>query len=211
MRNCTIEEGVNDRNLELISELINTLDYILFYGTLLGVTRSGVTIPGDDDIDIIMKIEDRDKVISLIISAGFPVELNSWPNNISECFLQCKLKNEFGVGFVDFYFVSELGSHMIDSWSFWGMPANPLCYIKIDRKWLIDVDLLPFGGSKIKVPKERKHVLEYLYGSSWSQPLKKGDLYLTIPFRGRPYHFFGYKKLIAITYMKILRLVSGWF
>lgn len=211
MRNCSIEDGVNDRNLEIVSELLINLDYIIFYGTLLGVTRAGATIPGDDDIDIIMKIEARDEVLRLLKNAGHAVELNEWPNNKSNSFLQCSFENEFGAGYVDFYFIAEKENYFVDSWSFWGMDKNPLCYIKIDKDWLYEIDLLPFRNSKLKVPKARKRVLEFLYGTSWSQPVKKGDSYLTIPFRGKPYQVFGRYKILALVYMKIIRTFFGLF
>ena len=45
---------------------INQLDYYLAYGTLIGAIRDGNQIPWDYDIDTLVKIDDRERLISVL-------------------------------------------------------------------------------------------------------------------------------------------------
>jgi phosphorylcholine metabolism protein LicD len=49
----------NRDNLITISKLLEDIDYFIFFGTLLGLTRGQDLIEGDDDIDIFVPIENQ--------------------------------------------------------------------------------------------------------------------------------------------------------
>jgi hypothetical protein len=102
-----ISKGVNDENLSIITSILDGVPHIPFYGTLLGLVREGVTIPGDDDVDLIIQLVHRNRVLALFQEAGLNVNLDIWPNNVSNCFFQIELNNKFGSGFIDIYFVES--------------------------------------------------------------------------------------------------------
>jgi hypothetical protein len=202
-----IPAGVNDQNLTRITSILEDILYIPFYGTLLGLIRDGATILGDDDVDLVIRIEDRDRVISLLNAAGIDIQLEKWPNNIDRCFLQTKLQTATSTGYVDIYFVESFNNKLIDRWSFWGKPHVRPCYTKFPKEWLFDTIDLQFQGKNIRVPKDSENTLRYLYGKSWRKPAKKGISYLTMPVYGRPCQFYNRKKIFAKLYLKFIKII----
>ena len=59
--NISVEE--NEDNLFYFSKLFKNVEYFIFFGTLLGITREKGIIDGDDDIDFYVNLKDRSKLI----------------------------------------------------------------------------------------------------------------------------------------------------
>ena len=49
-------DDINSTNLDEIRPLINNLDYVMFFGTLLGFVRNDSIIQDDDDIDFALNL-----------------------------------------------------------------------------------------------------------------------------------------------------------
>ncbi|MDB4122137.1 LicD family protein [Octadecabacter sp.] len=202
-----ISKGVNDENLSIITSILDGVPHIPFYGTLLGLVREGVTIPGDDDVDLIIESVHRNRVLALFQEAGLNVNLDIWPNNVSNCFFQIELNNKFGSGFIDIYFVESRKGFLIDRWSFWGTPTVPQCYTKFPKRWLFETKTMKFKDIYIQIPRESESVLNYLYGHSWVTPHSKGTAYKTFPLAGRPHQAFNKWKIFSNLYLRILRFI----
>ena len=59
-------ESINSKNLKVVTNQLETLDYFIFFGTLLSFMRNDQLINRDDDIDIMVNINDKIKLLELL-------------------------------------------------------------------------------------------------------------------------------------------------
>lgn len=201
--------GVNDENLKYVMRILGDLPLVAFYGTLLGIIREGATLKNDDDVDLVCDIKFREEIIERLQAEGCSCDLEIWPNNLSKNFLQTKISNKLGIGYVDIYFIEKRGEDYFDRWSFWGYPKNESMYIRFPAVWITDFTVWLFEDIEVKIPKNPDAVLEFLYGKNWKVPKTKGRDYVTIQFRGKPLHIPRPFTNIARLYNKILKLLGG--
>ena len=70
-----------------VNKLNDVVQYAVFFGTLLGIYRNKNLIKGDDDIDFLIHIEDKQKIINIFKNSK--LEINQELNiNQSKYFLQ---------------------------------------------------------------------------------------------------------------------------
>ena len=81
------EAWKNEENIVLISKALKAVQPIPAYGTLLGITRDGSAIDGDDDVDFWIAKSRRAETISLLENTTFKVDFSD-ENNHSDYFLQ---------------------------------------------------------------------------------------------------------------------------
>ena len=67
----------NESNLVFFSKLLINVEYFIFFGTLLGITRENRLIDGDDDIDFYVNFKDRDQLIQNLKQNNVDVDLYS--------------------------------------------------------------------------------------------------------------------------------------
>ena len=185
--NLPVSKDVNNSNLIFVSNLLQDIRYVAFYGTLLGLIRDGSTIAGDDDIDIVIHNLDRTRLMSLLSDAkqkyaGHQFEITVY----SDRFVQVATESEYGRGLIDFYICKSKNSDLYDEWSFWGLSANRFFSVKFPLAWLDEVRQIDLLGSFINVPKDYHAALQFLYGSDWKRPRVKGKEYVLIPWCHRP-------------------------
>ena len=98
----------NRDNLITISKLLEDIDYFIFFGTLLGLTRGQDLIEGDDDIDIFVPIENRNLIIHKITSIdAFKINFDKSFNKF-EYFMQVESSVNNRHSLIDFYFFELL-------------------------------------------------------------------------------------------------------
>ena len=54
-----------------VNKLNDVVQYAVFFGTLLGIYRNKNLIKGDDDIDFLIHIEDKQKIINIFKNSKF--------------------------------------------------------------------------------------------------------------------------------------------
>jgi len=198
MNNFTERDLNNKRNLFEIANLISDLDYLIFFGTLLGIVRFKSPIQGDDDIDFLINKKDFSKLKKIMNENKFAI-----------------VKED--ADYIGFNKVSLSEAHTIDFYGFdideefiWlnkTFYAN--CLIKLDRhKLKIPQDIIfetYTNNLNLKIPKHPKKVLEYIYGEKWEIDLKKNIEYFIYFKKNIP--VITYNK-VQINFLYFVRLIS---
>lgn len=147
-QNRHIEDLILFKNL--IEEV--AIDYVIYFGTLLGARRNGALIPWDDDVDFVL-YGNLSKVSSL--------ELLLKDSQF------IKIRHE---GDIVTYKKSEV---RFDLYIFNSKPMHYRCndYI-IPKKYLKSTDCIEMYGVDFSSPTNVDGVLEQLYGKNWKIPKK---------------------------------------
>ena len=177
----------NDENIILIAKALKAVQPIPFYGTLLGLTRDGSAIDGDDDVDFWIAKSKRSEAISLLENTPFEVDFSD-ENNHSDYFLQATRNIGSTTTYVDFYFyeASQDGTVVVDKFNFtahWTLPANEL-HVPTDLVFPLKPEV--FGDVELYMPANKQALCKLLYGEGWSRPLAKGEDYTTGIINNKP-------------------------
>jgi len=132
----------------------NNIELILFYGSLLGYTRNNDFIEGDDDIDVIVNIDDYDKVLKII------------SNNKLYCNICNKHIIQLNYNQVpfDIYFFEKFHDHIHIYWD---------GGINIDNKEIFPLKNVVFKNQSIMIPNNIEHLCYLIYGDNWKIPTEK--------------------------------------
>jgi predicted nucleotidyltransferase len=95
------------KTLKHIVKILNNSDitWAVAFGTLLGLKREGNPIANDDDIDILVPIEEREKLVKLVRNHGLKI---GWSSKI-----MIKIENK-GFAPIDFYFTKQYNKNGYD-------------------------------------------------------------------------------------------------
>lgn len=192
--NITLED--NEKNLIFFSKILQNIEYFIFFGTLLGITRQKGLIDGDDDIDFYVNFKDRPKLIKDLKNNNIEVDLTLEVNK-NDRFLQVKRNIDNKNLIVDFYFYETdiENDNIIEKWNFEGGTNNPLKHLRIPKIFIFPLKKILFKNVEIAVPKESESICEFLYGTNWKKKLKKDKEYKIKVIDGIP-HFFFIKKFL---------------
>ena len=148
--------GALQRLNALLSNHITFL--IPAYGTLLGLTRDGVPIDNDDDLDFWILPNDKPVLKKILIESGYTLgetDEASFVNFYDYSGIQS-----------DFYILEDHDDHFIDRWSFWGRTDN---YTRLAKDFLLPLETL----NGCSLPKERENLVKYLYGERYKEKMRK--------------------------------------
>ena len=165
----------------------NKIEHFVFFGTLLGLCRSGKPIVGDDDVDFYVNHKHYEQVQVLIQSLGFSIDYDSFPNN-SDRFMQVHGEISGLEVRVDFYFYDTDSDEnfVLDHWNFVAQPKNKAKVLKIPKPLIFPLARTPYEGMSVAVPKFGAIICEFLYGENWRVPQKKFVDYKIDVLGGRP-------------------------
>lgn len=201
-------DKINLGNLLDISKVLKRYEYSVYKGTLLGLTRDGGVIKGDDDVDILTDIKNRSVIKKEILKLKkFRINNKVSSNYFIQFVNEKKIKS-----FVDVYFFinKNENNYIIEKHNFLSFVNNKKYEIHIPKKLIF-----PTKKSKsfkdVKLPNNPKGLCEYLYGESWVKPIKKNSGYRVEIIKNKPFIIqrskFGYltryiKQLISNNFKK---------
>ncbi len=157
-----INRDIAAENLKIFYNIIKSagFNYGLIFGTLLGAIRENNFIEQDEDTDIFVLKEDKNKFVELLpVFKKSGLETVRYGNNL----LSMMRKNEY----IDIYFFEEK--------NYWFKKIRTF-----DNKYNIKASFLnkPVGysflGMNILIPNNPEKVLEKFYGKNWRIPKPEG-------------------------------------
>lgn len=145
-------------NLSLLKHICNThnLEFILFFGTLLGAVREHDFISHDEDIDIVLPITDLERfkdILFILRENGFEVVRFE-----RRGFMSIMRKGEY----IDIYFFTPYAKDR--------RLATCICEL-CEVKYINNTTQIEFQGESYTVPKESEDLLNFLYGKDWRTPI----------------------------------------
>ena len=71
MEKKKLSQDINFSTLKIVSNLLQDVEYCVFFGTALGLCRDNNVIKGDDDIDLLLHSKDSKRVHKIFTNYGF--------------------------------------------------------------------------------------------------------------------------------------------
>ena len=160
-----IDKKIAFDNLKVVAEIMNKSDlkWGPVYGSLLGIIRDNDFITWDEDIDLFILEEDKEKFLPFLFefqNAGFEV-IRHWRCGL----ISIKRNGEY----IDFYFPKLIAEGV----------RSTIGVAYLFDKYLNDTIVWDFKGIKLNIPREYEEFLEFQYGD-WRTPVKYADF--NLPF-----------------------------
>ena len=171
----TSKKNIQKQNLENlleVSRIIRNIEYFIFYGTLLGITRDNNVIKGDDDVDFMVSYNSK-KLLLKKMNLIKTFELNK---KVSNNYFAQYIKIKKGIKtFVDFYFyLNEFKKdYIVEKHNWLGHISDKRFALHFPKKMIFPIN----KNGEFNIPKNSKASCQYLYGKTWSIPLKKNINY----------------------------------
>lgn len=134
----------------------HNINFIPFYGTLLGIIREKDFIKNDDDVDILMDFDDYERLKNMITEEKIKTK------RYTERIIQLYLPNKLGP--IDIYTYHKLEKDILIKWD--GM----LLYSKED---IFPLNKITFKGFEIDIPCNSHKILKETYGKNYLTPISK--------------------------------------
>lgn len=137
----------------------NNIEFIVFYGTLLGIIRNNDFIEDDDDIDILVSIDNYEKILDIITNQKIKTGI------VNESIIQLTLPT--GEGPIDIYFYHKINNKdILIKWD------GDLLY---SQKDIFPVKKIKFKNKQILIPSNSHNILKETYGKNYLIPMKKNE------------------------------------
>ena len=166
-----INREISKENLLLLKKCFDAanVNFGLIYGTLLGAVREKNFIEHDEDTDVFVLYEDREKIFNLLFQLR---ELGFDVGRLNNELMSIIKDGEY----IDIYFYKIKNSKTRECDGY-----------VIESNILENLEDYPFLGHTFKVPKNPKKLLTLLYGKNWmivdkNAKAQNYGLYLRIKF-----------------------------
>lgn len=156
-----IDEPKAKENLLLLNKLAkeNSFKFVLFFGSLLGAVREKGLIKHDEDIDVIILSEDKDKFLNFLhVIRPFGFELIRYDRRGD---LYSIMRNG---EYIDIYVMFEIYPGVRGTGGF-----------LYPEKYMKNLTQYELFGDKFWVPIDYEEALTFTYGETWRTPIKYAD------------------------------------
>lgn len=173
-----IDKEIAFENLKVVAKIMNKsgLNWGPVLGSLLGIIRDNDFITWDEDIDLYILDEDKERFLPLLFefkAAGFDV-IRYWRCGL----VSIKRNGEY----IDFYFLKKVGTNI----------RCAVGEVFFFEKYFQHLTKYNFKGIELSVPEDYEEYLEFRYGD-WRTPVQYADFEMDF------YHKW---KMIILLYIK---------
>ncbi len=137
----------------------NNVEYFACAGTILGAVRHNKIIPWDDDLDVIVDINERDRLTNIVfpelIKRGFKIERGNITNNYRV------LKDNSTYPFMDVFFYKDYGKYIIPYSMYYGLIYPKEVYLP--KKIIYPLKRYKLGNIQIQGPNDAVKYLKQIY------------------------------------------------
>lgn len=149
------DKDITNAYKEFMNALEGKFNPIMIFGTLLGYIRENKFIDGDNDVDLLIHINDKENIHKHLRSKGYRLRI------VNKYFTQVYI-NKLPIEFY-FYWLDNKGRF---TQGFDGPPKR-YCYSTED---IFPTKQVKFNGYNIYIPNKPEIVLEKVYGKEWYIP-----------------------------------------
>lgn len=161
---------------------LNQFEYVPFFGTLLGIIRDNNFLKNDDDVDFLINIKSKQRLIHQLKDSKIEIDFQAFENS-QEYFLQGIYNNNSQQCYVDFYFYEEHDKKNILLKSLHGPYQNDKKnWIIFKKEFIFPLNEKKYKNHKIFIPNKPDKILKFLYGKNWKIKLEKGNYFHYIIF-----------------------------
>lgn len=182
-----VSVATNRANLCYVAGILNAanIEWAIFFGTLLGITRQSDILQNDDDIDIY--IPDYHRIALLNLLKRLKIDITNGAPNHTPHFLQIKRSHNGEAGFIDFYFYSKDSKRevLIDRWNMLGQPKKTSAALHVPNHLFFPIKTIHFENENINTPNDSDGICSLLYGPTWRTPANKTG-YRVLMIKNKP-------------------------
>lgn len=208
MAKSKVSTEANTRNLIAATVALQGLPFFVFFGTLLGLVRDGHLIPGDDDVDLYVPRQARERVMKRLQQHGWsigPQECNQSP-----FFLQAQRVLGHETVLLDCYFydTDPQTGDLIDRWNFSGTFWSPRSFLYLPASMIFPLVHHDLMGHAVPCPQKGEEVCAFLYGSTWQKPMNKATCYRSLVLNNTPRMLRGRSGCVFFTVWHTLQRIK---
>lgn len=159
----------------------NNIEYIVDYGTLLGIVRENRLIPWDTDLDISITGDQLEKFLKMrwkLWLAGYRTRIRKFKKDVGpfkkDSIRMIKVQTRKFLFFREYRLMDIFVKQKIDNEYCYIVGVDPAVFKSVPAKFHENRTELMFEGKNMSVPQEYKEYLTYVYGD-WKTPVKEWD------------------------------------